>query len=106
MKLVAKKQTAPPAIPITNPPPGPTKPEAGVIVARPATIPVTRPRAEGLPYLDHSKPIQVNAPAAAEMCVTSIAMAASPFAASALPPLNPNQPTQSMAAPVMVIVML
>ena len=35
-----------------------------------------------------------------------IAIAASPPAASADPPLNPNQPTQSIAAPVMVIVIL
>ena len=40
------------------------------------------------------------------MWVTSIAMAPSPFAASALPPLKPNQPTQSMPAPATVSVML
>ena len=46
------------------------------------------------------------APAAAEICVTSIAIAASPLAAKAEPPLKPNQPTQSIAAPVIVMVML
>ena len=50
--------------------------------------------------------IQVKAPAAAEMCVTVSAIAASPFAAKALPPLKPNQPTHSMAAPATVRVML
>src|SRR5262245_50075020 len=40
------------------------------------------------------------------MCVTSIAIAASPFAASALPPLKPNQPTHNIPAPATVNVML
>ena len=40
------------------------------------------------------------------MCVTVIAMAASPFAAKALPPLKPSQPTHNMAAPAKVSVML
>ena len=53
-------------------------------------------------YLDALK----NAATAALMCVTSIAMAASPFAATALPALNPNQPTQSMEAPIITIVLL
>ena len=34
------------------------------------------------------------------MCVTSIAIPASELAATALPALNPNHPTQSMAAPI------
>ena len=50
--------------------------------------------------------IQVMAPVAADMCVTSIAIAALPSAASALPPLKPNQPTQSIPAPVTVSVIL
>ena len=45
-------------------------------------------------------------PAAAAICVTSTAMAAEPFAASALPPLNPNHPTQSSEAPLTVMVRL
>ena len=40
------------------------------------------------------------------MWVTVNAMAASPLAANALPPLKPNQPTQSIAAPATVSVML
>ncbi len=39
---------------------------------------------------------------AAEMCVTAIAMPAVPSAASADPALKPNQPTHSIAAPIMV----
>ena len=76
------------------------------MVPSPATMPVTTPRALGLPNFFHSMAIQVMAPVAAEICVTSMAMAASPLAARALPPLNPNQPTQSMPAPVTVMVML
>jgi hypothetical protein len=36
---------------ISNAPAGPTKPDAGVIVPKPATIPVTVPNAVGLPNL-------------------------------------------------------
>ena len=50
---------------------GPTKPEAGVIEARPATMPVTAPTRLGLPYLIHSMAAQVSAPTEAETCVTS-----------------------------------
>jgi hypothetical protein len=50
----ALKQTSPATIPITNAPAGPTKPDAGVIVPKPATIPVTVPNAVGLPNLIHS----------------------------------------------------
>ncbi len=39
----------------------------------------------------------------AEMWVTRSAMAASPLAARALPPLKPYQPTHSMPAPIMVM---
>ncbi len=37
---------------------------------------------------------------AAEICVTNIAIPAFSFAAKADPALNPNQPTQSMQAPI------
>jgi len=50
---------------------------------------------------NHARP-----PAAAEMLVTKNALAARPFAASALPPLNPNHPNQRSAAPRRVIGML
>ena len=75
-------------------------------MARPATIPVAIPTIVALPDLIHSIPIQVNAPTAALICVTSIAIPADPSAATALPALNPNQPTQSMEAPIITIVLL
>ena len=96
----------PPAKPTSNPPAGPTEPEAGVIVARPATIPVIAPKPLGLPNLIHSITIQVNAPVAAEIWVTKSAMPAAPSAASAEPALKPNQPTHSIAAPVKLMVRL
>src|SRR5690606_37274103 len=73
---------------------------------RPATIPVTMPSTLGLRNLIHSIAIQPSEPAAAPSCVTSIAIPAAPFAASALPALKPNHPTQSIAAPDTVIVRL
>src|SRR6187551_1781551 len=106
MNCVAKKQTMPAVRPIATAPIGPTKPDAGVIVPKPATIPVTMPRTLGLPNLIHSIAIQTVAPAAAAVCVTSIAMPALPLAASALPALKPNHPTHSSDAPVTVIVRL
>ena len=77
-------------------------PEAGVTVANPATIPVTIPIKDGLPNLFHSINIQTNAAVAAEICVTNIAIPAFPLAPNADPALNPNQPTQSIAAPIIV----
>src|SRR6185437_13409114 len=82
---------------------GPTKPEAGVMVARPATQPVTMPTEVGLPTRSHSIAIQVSAAAEAAKCVARIADAAEALAARALPPLKPNQPTHSMPAPAMVM---
>ena len=82
---------------------GPTNPEAGVIVARPAIRPVTAPTRLGLPNFRHSMQVQTMPAVAAEICVTTIAMPAPPSAANWLPPLNPNQPTQSMHAPMAVM---
>ena len=65
-------------------------------------MPVTTPSIDGLPYFFHSMNIHASAPADAPMCVVSIAMPAEPLAASALPALKPNQPTQSMPAPATV----
>ncbi len=76
------------------------------MVASPATIPVAMPITVGFPVFTHSTAIQVRAPTAALMCVTKIAMAALESAATALPPLNPNQPTHSMAAPITTIGLL
>src|SRR5688572_3774381 len=93
---VAKKHTTPATRPIASAPPTPTKPDAGVMVPSPATMPVITPSRLGLPYLPHSITIQASAPADAPTCVTSTAVAALPLAARALPPLKPNQPTHSM----------
>ncbi len=43
--------------------------------------------------------VQTSAAVAAETCVASSVIPAAPFAPSALPALNPNQPTQSIPAP-------
>mmetsp|Transcript_72142 Transcript_72142/g.227646 ORF Transcript_72142/g.227646 Transcript_72142/m.227646 type:complete len:232 (+) Transcript_72142:388-1083(+) len=84
-------------------PMGPTKPEAGVMAARPAIDPVAMPSMEGLPVSTQSWIIQRNAAVAAEICVTTAAMAAAPPAAAAEPALKPYQPTQSMPVPVTVM---
>ena len=79
---------------------GSTNPEAGVIDANPAIVPVTMPTKEALPYLNFSHSAHVSEAVAAEICVTVSAIAAPPSAASCEPPLNPNQPTHSIAAPI------
>src|SRR5208337_4519745 len=81
---------------------GVTYPAAGVIVPRPATAPVTIPRELGLPLIQLTA-IQESAPAAAAVLVTTIAFTAIPFAARALPPLNPNHPNQRRPAPSRVM---
>src|SRR5512134_672964 len=81
---------------------GPTKPAAGVMATRPATAPEAAPRTVGLPRELHSVNIQPSAAAAAAVLVVRKAEAASPLASSALPALNPNQPTHSSAAPITV----
>ena len=82
---------------------GPMLPEAGVTVASPATIPVTMPTRPGFPALRHSIRVQVRLATAAAMCVTSIVMPAAAFAPPWLPALKPNQPTQSMDAPIITM---
>ena len=90
----------PAAMPITNAPPGSTKPEAGVMATRPATAPEMMPSTLGLPRAIHSANIHASAAAAVAICVTAIAMPARPSAASSEPALKPNQPTQSSEAPI------
>ena len=53
---------------------GSTKPEAGVMVPRPATAPEIMPSTDGLPRVHHSSAIQVSAPAQAARWVATIAM--------------------------------
>ena len=77
---------------------GPTKPEAGVIATRPATAPLAKLSDAGLPVLQ-LRNIHVSAAAAVAVFVTTNALAARPFAATALPALNPNQPNHRNTAP-------
>src|SRR5271169_4496707 len=79
---------------------GPTNPAAGVIATSPATAPEMAPKALALPFLIHSARLQLIAAVAAAKCVATNALLASPFDASALPALNPNQPTHSKHAPM------
>src|SRR5665647_1037498 len=78
---------------------GVTYPAAGVIATRPTTPPLTNPSELGLPPCTQLTSIHASAPAAAAVFVVTNALAASPFAANALPELNPNQPNQRSAAP-------
>src|SRR3954464_770330 len=98
--VAAQKQITPAATPMMMDDPGSTKPEAGVMATRPATAPEIAPSTEGLPLATHSANIQPNAAAAVAICVTAIAIPARPFAATAEPALQPNQPTHSSEAPI------
>src|SRR5208282_1808081 len=77
-----------------------TNPDAGVMVARPATMPEAAPSTLGLPLSHHSVVVQLKAAAAAAKCVAANALVASPPAVNALPPLKPNQPTHKSPAPI------
>src|ERR1043166_5300383 len=79
---------------------GPTKPEAGVIATSPATAPLAAPRTVGFPRVIQSIIIHESAAAAVAVLVTTKALVASPSAGSALPALNPTQPTQRSDAPI------
>src|SRR5690348_11725660 len=81
---------------------GPLAPAAGVTATSPATAPDAPPSIDGLPDTSRSAAIQVSRPAAGATSVFIIATAASPFASSAEPALNPNQPTHSNPAPTIV----
>ena len=76
-----------------------TKPAPGVIATSPTTRPVEQPTNVGLPVLIISITIHETSAAADETADVINACTAVPFAASALPALNPNQPNQSNAAP-------
>src|SRR5258708_37164759 len=79
---------------------GRTNPAAGVIATSPATAPEIAPSALALPFLTHSAAAHPIAAAAAPRCVATNALDAKPFAANALPALNPNHPTHSKHAPM------
>src|SRR3954451_22882362 len=102
--LTPHRQTKPEGRPMTNAPGMPTLPAAGVIATRPATAPEAAPSIEGLPLKIHSANIHDNTAQAVARKVFMKASAAEPFASSAEPALNPNQPNHSIAAPIIVIV--
>src|SRR6516162_10173277 len=83
-----------------------TKPEAGVMATNPATHPEMPPNTLGLPLRSHSARTQPKAAAAAPKCVATKALEAKPEAATALPALNPNQPTHRRQAPITLITRL
>src|SRR4029453_6715089 len=93
-------QTTPPMKPMTSPYMGVVKPLAGVITTRPATAPEIAPSTVGLPVFSHSATTQPTAAAAAGKWVAQNARLARAFDATALPPLNPNHPTQRRQAPM------
>src|SRR5438552_18751931 len=78
---------------------GATNPLAGVIVASPATAPVTAPVASGFPSIHQLIAIHDSMPNEPPSIVVTNAFAATPFAARALPALKPNQPNQRRPAP-------
>src|SRR3979409_2325777 len=79
---------------------GLTNPAAGVTATSPATAAEVAPRVLGFPLRNHSAPAHPRAAAAAAKCVATKALVARPPALSALPALNPNQPTHSRQAPI------
>src|SRR5438552_14231653 len=99
-EVQAKKQTAPATRPIATAALGPTNPLAGVIATSPATAPDIPPSTLGFPLCSHSMTAQERAAAAVAKCVATKADTPRPLAATALPALKPNQPTQSNAAPM------
>src|SRR5262245_7513393 len=85
---------------------GVTNPEAGVMPTKPATAPEMPPNSVGLPCFSHSITSQPSTAAAAPKCVATNALDARPPAATALPALKPNQPTQSKHAPIVLMTRL
>src|SRR5580693_8768928 len=79
---------------------GPTNPAAGVMATSPATQPEMAPRTLGLPLRIHSAPAHPMAAVAAAKWVATNALVARLPALSALPALNPNQPTHRRHAPI------
>src|SRR5215207_6564190 len=81
----------------------PTLPAAGVIATRPATAPDAAPSIDGLPLTSHSAKVQDSTAHAVARNVLMKASAAELPASSADPALNPNQPTHSRDAPIIVM---
>src|SRR5882757_5410237 len=90
----------PAATPIASAPLAVTKPQAGVITTRPATAPEQKPSTLGLPRTSHSASGHTKEATAVAIVVVMKAFAATTSAATALPALNPYQPTHSMPVPI------
>src|SRR4051812_36693390 len=75
------------------------KPAAGVTATRPTTIAVAAPTAVDRRERSASRIAHTTSVPAGAIMVVEKASAAMPFAASALPALNPNQPNHSSPAP-------
>src|SRR5580765_951280 len=88
-------------MPITSEPPAVMNPHAGVTTTNPATAPEQNPSTLGFPLRSHSATGQTNEATAVASVVVMNAFAATPSAATALPALNPYQPTHSMPVPTM-----
>src|SRR5258708_68310 len=80
---------------------GVTKPQAGVITTRPATAPEQKPSTLAFLRKKYSSTAQVNEATAVASVVVVKAFAAITSEATALPALNPYQPTQSIPVPIM-----
>src|SRR6185295_1206112 len=100
------RHSGPTIRPIANAPGMPTLPAAGVIATRPATAPDAAPSIDGLPLKIHSAKVHDNTAHAVARYVFMNARDAEPFASSAEPALNPNQPNHSSEAPIIVITRL
>src|SRR6516225_4941082 len=96
----------PATTPMVTAPVGSTNPHAGVITTNPPTAPEQNPSTLAFPRSKYSSIAQVNDATAVASVVVMNAFAAIPSAPSALPALNPYQPTQSIPAPTMQSTML
>src|SRR6266567_5833571 len=93
-------------MPMSSAPPGVTKPHAGVMTTSPATAPEQKPSTLGLPRVIHSAIGQTKEATAVASVVVVNALAAMTSAPTALPALNPYQPTHNMPVPTMHNTML
>src|SRR5260370_87888 len=86
-------------MPITGAVSNDTYAAAGVMAARPATAPVSRPTKLGRRTLAHSRTSQVNPAKAAPSCVFTKDETVTQSTATSDPALKPNQPNHSNPAP-------
>ena len=95
----ARKQTIEATRPTRHAEAGETKPAAGVIVARPATVPVSNPTNFGLEELIQSRQSQVHPATAAARSVFKKATAVTESTRNSEPALKPNHPNHSSPVP-------